>query len=99
PPRRSPPFPYTTLFRSPVYTLSKALSALALADALQRITGVPVAPVFWAATDDTDFKEACSTVVATTGGAQLLRIDHPETLGRTRSEEHTSELQSLAYLV
>ena len=71
------------LFGGPIYTLSKALSALALADALQRITGVPVAPVFWAATDDTDFKEASSTVVATTGGAQLLRIDHPETLGRT----------------
>lgn len=71
------------LFGGPVYTISKALSALALANSLQRVTGVPVAPVFWAATDDTDFKEASSTVVATTGGAQLLRIDHPETLGRT----------------
>jgi uncharacterized protein YllA (UPF0747 family) len=71
------------LFGGPVYTLSKALSALALANSLQRATGVPVAPVFWAATDDTDFKEASGTVVATTGGAQLLRIDHQETLGRT----------------
>jgi len=43
---------------------------------------VPVAPVFWAATDDTDFKEASSTVVSVPGGAQLLRIDHPESLGR-----------------
>lgn len=73
------------LFGGPVYTLSKALSALAFADLLQRSTGIPVAPVFWAATDDTDFKEASSTVVAVTGGAQLLRIDHPETLGRTMS--------------
>ena len=71
------------LFGGPVYTISKALSALALANTLQRLTGIPVAPVFWAATDDTDFKEASSTVVATAGGAQLLRIDHPETLGRT----------------
>lgn len=71
------------LFGGPIYTLSKALSALAFADSLQRVTGVPVAPVFWAATDDTDFKEASGTVVATVGGAQLLRIDHPETLGRT----------------
>ena len=71
------------LFGGPVYTLSKALSALALADALQRNTGIPVAPVFWAATDDTDFKEASSTVVGTVGGAQLLRMDHPEPLGRT----------------
>ena len=46
-------------------------------------TQVPVAPVFWAATDDTDFKEASSTVVANIGGLQLLRIDHTEALGRT----------------
>ena len=70
------------LFGGPIYTLSKALSALAVADALQEATGVPVAPVFWAATDDTDFKEASSTVVSIPGGAQLLRIDHTEPLGR-----------------
>lgn len=69
------------LFGGPVYTLSKALSALALADLLQEATGVPVAPVFWAATDDTDFKEASSTVVSVPGGAQLLRIDHTQPLG------------------
>ncbi|HST06563.1 MAG TPA: bacillithiol biosynthesis cysteine-adding enzyme BshC [Gemmatimonadaceae bacterium] len=71
------------LFGGPIYTISKALSALAFADTLQEATGVPVAPVFWAATDDTDFKEASSTVIAVPGGAQLLRIDHTETLGRT----------------
>lgn len=70
------------LFGGPIYTLSKALSALAVADSLQDATGVPVAPVFWAATDDTDFKEASSTVVSIPGGAQLLRIDHTEPLGR-----------------
>lgn len=69
------------LFGGPVYTLSKALTALAIADALQRATGTPVAPVFWAATDDTDFKEASSTAVAVTGGAHLLRIDHTRQLG------------------
>lgn len=69
------------LFGGPVYTLSKALSALTLADALQEATGIPVAPVFWAATDDTDFKEASGTVVSVPGGAQLLRIDHAEPLG------------------
>ena len=71
------------LFGGPVYTLSKALSALAVADSLQQATGVPVAPVFWAATDDTDFKEASSTVVSIPGGAQLLRIDHVQPLGQT----------------
>jgi bacillithiol synthase len=69
------------LFGGPVYTLSKALSALAFADSLQELTGVPVAPVFWAATDDTDFREASSTIVSLPGGAQLLRFDHPAPLG------------------
>jgi bacillithiol synthase len=71
------------LFGGPVYTLSKALSALALADSLEEATGIPVAPVFWAATDDTDFKEASTTVVSISGGAQLLRIDHVQPLGQT----------------
>ena len=69
------------LFGGPVYTLSKALSALAFADSLQELTGIPVAPVFWAATDDTDFREASSTIVSVPGGAQLLRFDHPASLG------------------
>ena len=69
------------LLGGPIYTLSKALSALAVADSLQEATGVPVAPVFWAATDDTDFKEASSTVVSIPGGAQLLRIEHTQPLG------------------
>ena len=82
------------LFGGPIYTLSKALSARAVADALQRTTGVPVAPVFWAATDDTDFKEASSTVVATTGGAQLLRMDHLEPLGRTMASMPLGDLSA-----
>lgn len=88
------------LFGGPVYTLSKALSALALADSLQQATGIPVAPVFWAATDDTDFKEASSTVIAVPGGAQLLRVDHPEPLGRPMAAmplgNVSTELEALA---
>ena len=71
------------LFGGPIYTLSKALSALALADDLQEATGVPVAPVFWAATDDADFREASATAVAVAGGAHQLRIDHAAPLGRS----------------
>lgn len=52
------------LFGGPIYTWSKALSALALADHLEAATGVPVAPVFWAATYDADFAEASATHVA-----------------------------------
>ena len=61
------------LFGGPMYALSKALSALALADELQRVTGVPVAPVFWAATDDADIAEASVTTVGMTGGAKVVR--------------------------
>lgn len=89
------------LFGGPIYTLSKALSALAFADALQEATGIPVAPVFWAATDDTDFKEASSTVIAVPGGAQLLRIDHTEALGRTMAAmplgDVSDELEALTH--
>lgn len=82
------------LFGGPVYTLSKALSALALADSLQQTTGIPVAPVFWAATDDTDFKEASSTIVAVPGGVQLLRIDHAEPLGRPMAAMPLGDVQA-----
>ena len=62
------------LFGGPVYTWSKALSALALADELTAATGVPTAPVFWAATDDADYAEASWTMVALPGGAERLEL-------------------------
>ena len=62
------------LFGGPVYTFSKALTALALADELEARTGVPVAAVFWAATDDTDFDEARWTKVAMPGGVVRLEL-------------------------
>src|SRR6266699_2682361 len=46
------------LFGGPLMTLVKAITARALADALQATLGLPVAPLFWAATDDADFHEA-----------------------------------------
>jgi bacillithiol biosynthesis cysteine-adding enzyme BshC len=62
------------LFGGPIMTLNKALSARALADVLQDVTGMPVAPVFWAATDDADFEEAAVVSVALDGGARELRV-------------------------
>jgi bacillithiol biosynthesis cysteine-adding enzyme BshC len=62
------------LFGGPIYTWSKALSAIALADALEASTGIPAAPVFWAATDDSDFAEASWTMVARPGGVDELRL-------------------------
>ncbi|HEX6316930.1 MAG TPA: bacillithiol biosynthesis BshC [Gemmatimonadaceae bacterium] len=63
------------LFGGPVYTWSKALSALALADAIESETGIPAAPVFWAATDDSDFAEGAFTMVARGGGVDRISIE------------------------
>ena len=63
------------LFGGPIYTFSKAMSALALADVIERETGVATAAIFWAATDDADFAEASSTVIARAGGVDVLRSD------------------------
>ncbi|MDQ6887216.1 MAG: bacillithiol biosynthesis BshC [Gemmatimonadota bacterium] len=65
------------LFGGPLYTWSKALSAIAFADALQDATGMPVLPVFWAATDDSDFAEAATTYVAVRGGLRTLTMTPP----------------------
>ena len=63
------------LFGGPVYTWSKAVSALALADVIEAETGVPTAPVFWAATDDSDFAEGSYTLVSRAGGVDRLTIE------------------------
>ena len=64
------------LFGGPIYTWSKAMGALAFADAIERETGIATAAVFWAATDDADFAEASYTVLARSGGAERLQSDH-----------------------
>lgn len=63
------------LFGGPLMTFVKALTARALADELEAMLGMPVAPVFWAATDDADFDEAAGVSVALEGGAVELRLD------------------------
>lgn len=62
------------LFGGPLYTWHKAISALELAVAIERETGVAAAPVFWAATDDADFAEGALTIIATENGAQRLEV-------------------------
>ncbi|MBP7549434.1 MAG: bacillithiol biosynthesis cysteine-adding enzyme BshC [Gemmatimonadaceae bacterium] len=62
------------LFGGPTYTLLKAFSALALADRIERETGIPTAPVFWAATDDADFAEASWTAIAEDGAVKRLSV-------------------------
>ena len=63
------------LFGGPLMTLAKAITARALADTLEEITGTPVAPVFWAATDDADFDEAARVFVSLEDGAHELRLE------------------------
>lgn len=62
------------LFGGPLYTLAKALTAIQLADAIERDLGVPAAPLFWAATDDADFLEASIAHVADADGLHELRL-------------------------
>ena len=50
------------LFGGPLYTLYKALTAIAFARDLEAKTGVPAVPIFWIASDDHDFEECESAV-------------------------------------
>ena len=74
------------LFGGPIYTWVKALSALAFADELEHATGIPAAPLFWAATDDADYAEASGTWVSTREGARQLSLPDTDTRGRTMAE-------------
>ncbi len=69
------------LFTGPLYTVYKALSAMALAAELEREWRVPVVPVFWVAGDDHDFQEANHTTVLNAAGLPVrivLRERAPE---------------------
>jgi uncharacterized protein YllA (UPF0747 family) len=59
------------LFTGPLYTVYKALSAVALARRFERERGVPVVPVFWVAGDDHDFAEANHAWLLDTQGAAV----------------------------
>jgi len=61
------------LFIGPLYTVYKALSAIALARRLERERRVPVVPVFWVAGDDHDFAEANHTWFLNAAG-ELVQI-------------------------
>ena len=66
------------LFGGALMTLAKAITARAIADALRDAAGIPVAPVFWAATDDADFVETAAVWAPTDAGAEeLVLTDKP----------------------
>ena len=72
------------LFGGPLMTLAKALSARAFADTLAELLDVPVAPVFWAATDDADFDEAAVVSIAGRDGARELRLETHDSRSTSR---------------
>ena len=83
------------LFGGPIYTFSKAMGALALADVIERETGVATAAVFWAATDDADFAEAASTVIARPGGVDVLRSEFAPAPGTPMSLAPLGDMTAL----
>jgi bacillithiol biosynthesis cysteine-adding enzyme BshC len=63
------------LFTGPLYTVSKALTAAALAERLTAAWRRPVVPVFWVAGDDHDFAEiATCDVLAQDGRREAVRL-------------------------
>lgn len=83
------------LFGGPLYTWWKALSAVAMADRLEVLTGIPVVPIFWAATDDSDFAEASYTVVATADGSERLQMQGDPPAGTPLSDVAVGDLTEL----
>jgi bacillithiol synthase len=83
------------LFGGPVYTLSKALTALALANHLEKKTGLPGAPVFWAATDDADFAECSNVIVPSSDGALELRIEKGDDVQRPLADEPLPDIRGV----
>ncbi len=83
------------LFGGPIYTWGKALSALAVADLLEGAIGVPVAPVFWAATYDSDFTEASVSYVALGATVERLAMAPPAVTGRGMRETPLGDVRPL----
>jgi bacillithiol biosynthesis cysteine-adding enzyme BshC len=63
----------------PLFTLYKGLTAVALAQSLERVLGSPVIPIFWVAGDDHDFAEVnhCHIVTVSNEVERLVLRDRP----------------------
>ncbi|HEX6533466.1 MAG TPA: bacillithiol biosynthesis cysteine-adding enzyme BshC [Gemmatimonadaceae bacterium] len=83
------------LFGGPIYTWSKALSAIALAEVVERETGIPAAPVFWAATYDADFAEASASYVALGDRVERLQMPPTEHPGRSMRDTPLGDVSPL----
>src|SRR5206468_11468952 len=94
-PPRATPFPYTTLFRSQAaHDEATGADAIVVLGAAQ-YNGRP-SPVFRARLDHaaTLYQRGFAPTVLVTGGVGARDTLDETKVGRDRSEEHTSELQS-----
>lgn len=69
----------------PLYTISKALGAIAHAARLEAATGRPVLPVFWVASEDHDWVEAESALFIDRDGTPVHVAAEPATEPANRS--------------
>lgn len=70
------------LFTGPLYTLHKAVSAVALARWLEGVLEVPVVPVFWTASEDHDWAEVDHTdLIGVDNEVHRLRLEPPAGAG------------------
>jgi bacillithiol synthase len=73
------------LFLGPLYSFYKAASAVAVARAIARESGVPCVPLFWLQTEDHDFAEIATCVVSGPDGAPLRLVLPDEENGQGRA--------------
>jgi bacillithiol biosynthesis cysteine-adding enzyme BshC len=74
------------IFGGPLFTIYKILTAIRLAESLERQLGVTVAPLFWIAADDHDFAEVNHNYLLTQDNA-LEKLELPDD-GRPASSMH-----------
>ena len=86
------------LFLGPLYSLYKAVTAVRLAEDVERATGRPTLAVFWVASDDHDWEEvAACRILGADEELVTLRIDPPtgragRSVGTTALPEGIEEL-------
>ena len=62
------------LFTGPLYSVYKALTAVRLAGALEKLLGRPVIPLFWVASEDHDWREVDHTYAVSVSN-ELRRVE------------------------
>jgi len=72
------------LFGGPLYTIYKSLTALRLAEELERALGVPVAALFWTPSDDHDWDEVSHAVLLNAHNELVeVRLGQPDDTPRS----------------